>query len=98
MKVAIRVDGSSFIGMGHVVRSLALGSAFRRAGHEVVFFSRFEHGISRLREQGFVVQAFTAGLPDGPGCTARVWARRSGNKNSFERGFTIGSNVFRKII
>ena len=67
MKVAIRVDGSSFIGMGHVVRSLALGSAFRRAGHEVVFFSRFEHGISRLREQGFVVQAFTAGLPDGPG-------------------------------
>ena len=67
MKVAIRVDGSRFIGMGHVVRSLALGSAMRRAGHEVFFFSRFEPGISRLRAQGFSVRTFSGGLPDGPG-------------------------------
>ncbi len=67
MKIAIRVDGSLFIGLGHVVRSLALGNAFRRAGHEVVFFSRFEPGISRLLSQGFPVEAFRGGLPDGPG-------------------------------
>lgn len=67
MKVAVRVDGSLFIGMGHVIRSLALGSAFRRAGHEVVFFSRFEPGISRLRAENFIVQSFDGGLTDGPG-------------------------------
>ncbi|HWR29830.1 MAG TPA: UDP-2,4-diacetamido-2,4,6-trideoxy-beta-L-altropyranose hydrolase [Negativicutes bacterium] len=67
MKVAIRVDGSLFIGMGHVIRSLALGSAFRRGGHEVVYFSRFEPGISRLRSAGFMAETFCAGLPDGPG-------------------------------
>lgn len=67
MKVAIRVDGSPHIGMGHVVRSLALGGALRRAGHAVFFFSRFEPGISRLRAQGFAVQIFSAGAVDGPG-------------------------------
>ena len=66
MKVAIRVDGSPYIGMGHIVRSLALGSAFRRSGHEVVYFSRFEPGISRLKNAGFAVQEVAAGLPDGP--------------------------------
>ena len=67
MKVAIRVDGSLYIGMGHVVRCLALGGAFRRAGHEVLFFSRFEPGISRLKNQGFAVEVFQGGNPDGPG-------------------------------
>ena len=66
MKVAIRVDGSPYIGMGHIVRCLALGSAFRRSGHEVVYFSRFEPGISRLKNAGFAVQEVAAGLPDGP--------------------------------
>lgn len=67
MKIAIRVDGSLYIGMGHVVRSLALGNAFRRAGHEVVFFSRFEPGISRLKSQEFAVKVFSGGKPDGQG-------------------------------
>ena len=66
MKIAIRVDGSPFIGMGHLVRSLALAAAFRKAGHEIVFLSRFEPGISRIREAGFPVRPFQAGLPDGP--------------------------------
>ena len=65
MKVAIRVDGSPFIGMGHVMRSLALAQALQRIDHEVIFLSRFEPGLSRIRQQGFEVREVVGGLPDG---------------------------------
>jgi UDP-2,4-diacetamido-2,4,6-trideoxy-beta-L-altropyranose hydrolase len=65
MKVAIRADGSSFIGMGHVMRMLALAQALQRIGHEVIFLSRFEPGMSRIRQQGFAVREVVGGLSDG---------------------------------
>ena len=65
MKIAIRADGSLFIGMGHVMRMLALAKALQRIGHEVVFLSRFEPGLSRIRQQGFDVREVVGGLPDG---------------------------------
>jgi UDP-2,4-diacetamido-2,4,6-trideoxy-beta-L-altropyranose hydrolase len=67
MRVAIRADGSPFIGLGHIVRSLALAAALRQAGHEVVFLSRFEPGLSRIREQGFAAREVVGGVTDGPG-------------------------------
>ena len=65
MNIAIRADGSPFIGMGHVTRCLSLAVALRQMGHNVEFFSRFEPGLSRIREQGFAVQPVVGGLPDG---------------------------------
>lgn len=65
MNIAIRADGSPFIGMGHVMRCLSLAAALRQSGHNVEFFSRFEPGLSRIREQGFAVRQVEGGLPDG---------------------------------
>jgi UDP-2,4-diacetamido-2,4,6-trideoxy-beta-L-altropyranose hydrolase len=65
MNIAIRADGSPFIGMGHVMRCLSLAAALRQSGHNVEFFSRFEPGLSRIREQGFAVRQVAGGLPDG---------------------------------
>ena len=65
MNIAIRADGSPFIGMGHVTRMLALAAALRQTGHNVEFFSRFEPGLSRIRSQGFAVHPVPGGLPDG---------------------------------
>ena len=56
MKVAIRADGSPFIGMGHVMRCLSLAAALRQSGCNVEFLSRFEPGMTRIHEQGFIVQ------------------------------------------
>ena len=67
MNIAIRSDGSPFIGMGHVMRCLSLAAVLRQSGHNVEFISRFEPGLSRIREQGFAVQHVMAGLPDGAG-------------------------------
>ena len=67
MNIAIRADGSPFIGMGHVMRCLSLAAALRQSGHDVEFFSRFEPGLSRIREQGFAVRQVAGGLPDGAG-------------------------------
>ena len=67
MNIAIRADGSPFIGMGHVMRCLSLAAALRQSGHDVEFFSRFEPGLSRIREQGFAVRQVVGGLPDGAG-------------------------------
>lgn len=40
MRAAFRVDFGGAVGFGHLARSIALARGFRRAGHEVIFFSR----------------------------------------------------------
>ncbi len=56
MNVYFVVHGSAHIGMGHVMRSLSLAEAFRECGHQVVFFSKYEPGIARIRKSGFPVR------------------------------------------
>ncbi len=53
MKVGIRVDGSTNIGMGHIMRCLSLAKGFRNASIDVYFLSKFEQGILKIREEGY---------------------------------------------
>ena len=41
-KIAFRVDANPFIGLGHLMRCLALAQALSSRGHEIVFFSTQE--------------------------------------------------------
>lgn len=62
MRIAIRADGGSIIGMGHIIRSLALASKLKEHGHEVFFICRLDdfsdkytNGIKLVELSGFKV-------------------------------------------
>ncbi len=68
MKLAIRVDASTLIGSGHVMRCLALALALRDRGAEVLFISRSHEGnlLEHVRAQGFVTRSLPAPPHDTP--------------------------------
>jgi UDP-2,4-diacetamido-2,4,6-trideoxy-beta-L-altropyranose hydrolase len=65
IKVAIRVDASTRIGTGHVMRCLALARALREKSVRIVFVSRPGAGdlISFVSDQGFEVRALKHASP-----------------------------------
>jgi UDP-2,4-diacetamido-2,4,6-trideoxy-beta-L-altropyranose hydrolase len=61
----LRADGSPQIGTGHLMRCLALGQAWRKAGGEVLFITacREEGLLHRLRGEGFAVHSLKNPYP-----------------------------------
>jgi len=57
MKIVFRVDASTLIGTGHVVRCLTLATALRDRGVDCAFICRLHPGnmANTIRSQGFVV-------------------------------------------
>lgn len=58
VKVAIRADASTHIGLGHVMRCLTLAEELKSDGHECLFICREQAGcgIELIREQGHKVE------------------------------------------
>lgn len=55
INIAFRVDGSSNIGMGHIMRCLSLAKEFRENNFKVYFISRHYQGIDKIKEENFEV-------------------------------------------
>lgn len=59
-KIVIRADGSRLIGMGHLVRGVAVGKNLRQHGAQVVFCMRnFAEGVDFIKGYGFSVEALS---------------------------------------
>ncbi len=55
MNIFFLAHGSQMIGMGHIMRCLALAEELRFRGNDVCFLSKFELGIKRIKEECFKV-------------------------------------------
>ena len=69
MRVLLRCDGGGSLGVGHVMRSLALAEAAVAAGHSVVVAGRFEGSFLQGQLAAAPVQVAhlpASGLVDGP--------------------------------
>ncbi|KHM52664.1 polysaccharide biosynthesis protein [Anaerovibrio lipolyticus] len=66
MEIAVRVDSSSLIGSGHVMRCLTLAQRYRNEGHNVTFVCRDLEGnlADLVNKQGFQLHMLSAALED----------------------------------
>ena len=51
MRVVFRVEGEPNIGLGHVMRCMALAQSLVKSGHVVFFLCRHVHNIFVVTEQ-----------------------------------------------
>lgn len=55
MKIIFIAHGAVQVGMGHIMRSLALADEFRWHGHNVSFLSKYDLGIETIKKWSFCV-------------------------------------------
>lgn len=62
--IAIRADGNSFLGMGHIVRCLSIALALRELGLTVGFMCADQQAVDHISAKGFDVVVFETSFDD----------------------------------
>ena len=100
MNLIIRADANTKIGIGHVMRCLAIGQAWQDKGGDVIFLIATENRRveARLRSEGFKVISINAkpGTDDDSLETANL-AQKSGVKWVVVDGYHFGADYQRII-
>ncbi|MGC9457316.1 MAG: UDP-2,4-diacetamido-2,4,6-trideoxy-beta-L-altropyranose hydrolase [Halothiobacillaceae bacterium] len=93
MNIAIRVDASTAMGTGHLVRCRTLGRALRQQGATVRFICRAHlgHGLEALREEGFTVAALPEPEASESESSGEDYARWLGVSQSRDADETIAA-------
>lgn len=55
MELCFIVEGNSNIGLGHIMRCIALAKEFRRRGFNIYFYSLNKEGVNKIEENNFTV-------------------------------------------
>lgn len=86
--VAIRADGGQVVGMGHIMRCLAIAEELKSLGCRVYFIGRYLQGLKKIKDVGY--EAFEILLPQSEiKYTQEV---KSVNTHNFaDTGFSYGS-------
>jgi UDP-2,4-diacetamido-2,4,6-trideoxy-beta-L-altropyranose hydrolase len=75
----IRADASEQIGMGHLMRGIALGQAWKDMNGEVIFITacQNESMLTRLNQEQFIIHKLTKPYPDQSdwNCTRKILAK-----------------------
>lgn len=98
--IAIRADGGPTVGMGHIMRCLAVAETLNDLGFRVYFISRYKQGIDKVASMGFEVfeirkstRANDELLKCGDkACEARKVKLSNCDEGSISTGFNYGSN------
>lgn len=87
--IAIRADGGEAVGMGHIMRCLAVAEELKNLGCRVYFLGLYMQGINKVKEMGF--DAFQIILTNSKSQINTIPINNVGTYNSVNTGFNYGS-------
>lgn len=86
--IAIRADGGPAVGMGHIMRCLAIAEELKNLGCRVYFLGRYTQGLNKAKDMGF--ESFEIIIPLKPQCNTHNM-KKSGTHITTATGFNYGS-------
>lgn len=87
--IAIRADGGSAVGMGHIMRCLAISEQLKNIGCRVYFLGRYSQGLDKVKDKGF--DAFEILVSESEFKCNTPEMKNLGTHNATATGFNYGS-------
>lgn len=89
--IAIRADGGSAVGMGHIMRCLSIAEQLKNFGCRIYFLGRYRQGLDKVEDLGF--EAFEILLSESEFKCNNHEGKNVKTHNFANTGFNYGSTV-----